>query len=413
MTTAVQRVIGWGVAAGAAFACAAAHAADLGPLSGAISETKPLFDSRLRYEGVDQDPMAADARAVTLRLRMGLQTGKAWDTALLVEGDLIWPLSSHYNSTTNGHSGYPVVPDPESYEFNRLQLMNTAIPATTLTLGRQRIVLDDHRFVGNVGWRQNEQTFDALRMVNSGIANVTVDVSYVRQANRIFGKESLQGRFEGDSVLANVSYQFPVGKLTGYGYRLRFDDIAGVPAAASDSTDTYGVRFAGDRPLDKFKLSYAIAYAMQEDAGGNPLSFDNDYYLAELTGFYRQYSVGIGQETLQGDGVKGFTTPLATMHKFQGWADKFLTTPANGIEDRYLNAGVTLKGIDVFDTVGALLSYHSFAAERISLDYGSEIDLQVQAKWQRFVGTVKYAKYRADDFLTDTRKFWMQLDYVW
>ena len=70
------------------------------------------------------------------------------------------PLKSDYNSTTNGKTTYPAVADPETYEINRLQLTNTRIPMTTVTLGRQRIVLDDQRFVGNVGWRQNEQTFD-------------------------------------------------------------------------------------------------------------------------------------------------------------------------------------------------------------------------------------------------------------
>ena len=123
-----------------------------------------ILDARLRYEHVDQQPFAQDADALTLRARLGFETGKAWNTSLLVEGEAVVPLDSHYNSTTNGHVQYPVVADPEGYELNRLQLTNTSIDATTLTIGRQRITLDDHRFVGNVGWRQNEQTFDALRV---------------------------------------------------------------------------------------------------------------------------------------------------------------------------------------------------------------------------------------------------------
>lgn len=406
------------MAAGLMLVCTAAHGEGLGPIRGAISEAKPIFDTRLRYEGVDQDPMANEAEALTLRTRLGFETGKAWETALLVEGELLWPLDSHYNSTTNGETQYPVVADPESYEINRLQLVNTLIPATTVTLGRQRIALDDHRFIGNVGWRQNEQTFDALRVVNKTVTNLTFDVSYVEQVNRIYGKESPQGRFEGESVFANVAYQLPIGKLTGYGYTLKFDRIAGAPVAVRDvglrdSSETYGMRFAGERPLSKIKVAYAAAYATQEEAGGNPLNFDNDYYLAELTGTYRQYSLGVGVEVLEGDGIKGFTTPLATMHKFQGWADKFLTTPPNGIDDRYVNAGVILKGVGPLDTLTAQASYHWYDAERITLDYGSEINLQVQAKWRRFLGTLKYADYRADRFLTDTNKFWVQLDYVW
>jgi len=387
--------------------------ADTNPVVGAIGETKPIIDTRLRFEDVDQDPMTNQAEALTLRARLGFETGKAWETSLLAEGEFVWPLDDSYNSTTNGNTTYPVVADPESYEFNRLQLTNTSLPQTTLVLGRQRIALDDHRFVGNVGWRQNEQTFDALRIVNKSVSNLIIDVTYLDQVNRVFGRDSPQGRYEGDSFLGNVSYQFPIGKLTGFGYWLQFDPIAGVPAAVRDSSETFGLRFAGERPLRKIKLAYAGSYAKQQQYGDNPLHFDNDYYLAELTGTYRQYSLGVGIESLEGNGVKGFTTPLATLHKFQGWADKFLTTPANGIEDRYVNIGFTLKGVGRLDTLAGQGSYHVFEAERTALDYGSEVDLQLQAKWQRFLGTLKYADYRADQFLTDTTKFWVQLEYIW
>ncbi len=397
----------------ALLASGAGNAADFGPIGGAIGETKPIIDTRLRYEGVDQDPMAEDADAVTFRARLGFETGKAWSTSLLAEGEFVWPWKTDYNSTINGKTQYPVVADPESYEFNRLQLTNTALPQTTITLGRQRINLDDQRFVGNVGWRQNEQTYDALRVVNKSVTNLTFDVTYANQVNRVFSKDSPQGRYEGDSFLGNVAYQFPVGKLTAFGYWLEFDPIPTVAAAAGDSSETYGLRFAGERQLSKLKLAYAASYATQQEYGDNPLDFDNDYYLLELTGTYRQYYVGLGLEVLEGNGAKGFTTPLATLHKFQGWADKFLTTPANGIDDRYINAGFTLKGVGPFDTVGGAASYHVYEAERISQDYGSEIDLQLQAKWKRFVGLLKYADYSADGLFTDTKKLWVQLEYVW
>jgi hypothetical protein len=398
--------------------CVAAQADGFGPLGGALGETKLILDTRLRAETVDQDPIVEEAEAITLRTRLGFETGKAWETALLVEGDFIWPLKSDYNSTINGNTAYPVVPDPESYELNRLQLTNTRLPQTTITLGRQRIALDDHRFVGNVGWRQNEQTFDALRVVNKTVPNLTVDATYFDQVNRVFSKDSPQGRYQGDSFLGNVAYQFSFGKLTAFGYWLEFDPITGAPAAVSntavrDSSVTAGLRFAGDRPLSKIKLGYIASYASQKEYGDNPLRFDNHYKLLELTATYRQYFVGAGIEVLEGDGVKGFTTPLATLHRFQGWADKFLVTPANGIDDRYVNAGFTLKGVGMLDTLAALASYHIYEAERVSLDYGAEINVQLQAKWRRFTGLVKYADYDADRLLTDTSKFWVELNYVW
>jgi hypothetical protein len=384
-----------------------------GALETAIRATKPILDTRLRFEGVDQEPMTSDAEAATLRARIGFETGKAWNTALLAEGELVWPLQSDYNSTTNGRTEYPVVADPESYEVNRLQLTNTSLPMTMLTAGRQRIVLDDHRFVGNVGWRQNEQTFDSVRAVNKSLRNTVLDVAYVSQVNRVFGKDSPQGRYEGDSVIANLSYQTPLGKITGFGYWLDFEPIADIPAAVRDASETFGVRFAGERPFGAFKLAYIASYATQTEYADNPLRFDLDYRYAELTGHLGAYSLGVGVELLEGDGVKGFTTPLATLHRFQGWADKFLTTPVDGVDDRYVNAGLSFNKVGPLDAVSALASYHVYEAQRGALDYGSEIDAQLQARWGRYTALLKYADYRADRLFTDTTKLWVQVEYVW
>ncbi len=210
--------------------------------------------------------------------------------------------------------------DPESYELNRLQLANTSIPGTTVTLGRQRVMLDDERFVSRVGWRQNEQTFDALHVVNTSLSKLTIDVTYIDQVNRVLGKESALGRYHGDSYLANLGYKTPLGTLTGFGYWLAFDE------APRDSSQTVGVRFAGERVVKTVKLAYLASYARQEEYENNPLHYQDDFYVVELTGTLREVSVGAGLEVLEGDGVKGFTTPLATVHKFCGWADKFTTT---------------------------------------------------------------------------------------
>jgi hypothetical protein len=395
-------------------AVACAHGASAEDhLRTAMAATKPIVDVRMRYENVDQDPLAEEAEASTLRIRAGFETGKWLQTSLLVEGEGVTPLRDDFNDTTNGKTQYPVVADRENYEVNRLQLTNTALPQTTITLGRQRILLDDHRFVGNVGWRQNEQTYDALRIVSKSVKNLTVDATYLNQVNRVFGKKSPQGRYKGDSYLANVSYQFPIGKLTSFGYFIDIDPIAAVPAAVRDSSKTYGVRFTGDQPVGNAKLGWVLSYAKQEDYASNPISFDEDYWLAELTGTFAHYSLGVGYEVLGGDGMKGFTTPLATLHKFQGWVDKFLATPANGIEDAYVNIGAAFKAVGPFDLLSVLLSYHSYEAEHISADYGTELNAQIVAKIKRFTATLKFGDYDADDLFTDTSKYWFQLEYAW
>lgn len=398
-------------------------AADFGAIGGALSESKPIFDARLRYEDVDQTLMTEEADAETARVRLGFESGKAWNTSLLAEGEVVAHLSGHYRDDTARarNVNYPMVPDPESEEINRLQLVNTSLPGTTVTLGRQRILLDDQRFIGNVGWRQNEQTFDALRVVNKPLTALTLDVTYMNQVNRIFGRESPQGRYHGDGVLANAAYNFSFGKLTGFGYWLDFDPITYLPVALNPtrvSTETVGVRFAGERPLNKLKVAYAATYATQSDYGSNPLNIDLGYYSAEVTATYRQYGLTVGQEVMEGNGVVGFSTPLATMHRFHGWADKFLTTPANGIDDKYVGIGYTAKGVAMLDTLSASLVYRDFESERLAFDLGTEVDLQLQAKYKRFVGLLKYAKYDAHEGKTpaayqDTTKFWVQLEYVW
>jgi hypothetical protein len=396
---------------------APAMADEPGPLTAAFSAIKPIFDARLRTEDVDQEGIANDANAITLRMRLGFETGKAWNTSLLVEGEAVVPFENEYrpDPLVAKKVTYPVVADPENYEVNRFQLVNTSIPGTTLTLGRQRILIDDQRFVGNVGWRQNEQTFDALRIVNKSVKNLVLDATYLNRVNRVFGHDSPQGTYKGDSALLNVGYQTRLGKLTGFGYLLQFDNIVGVPAAVRDSTSTYGLRFAGDQQAGKFKLGYLASWATQSDAGDNPLSFDLDYETAELSATYQQFGLALGIEILEGNGVKGFTTPLATLHKFQGWTDKFLTTPPNGIEDSYVNATVNLKAVGGLETLGLVLGYHDYEAQRISADYGSEVNVSLAAKLKKLNVMLKYADYHEGVLASarDTEKYWLQAEFVW
>jgi hypothetical protein len=391
--------------------------ADGAGLKAALSETKPIIDMRLRTENVDQDGLAEDAHATTLRARLGFETGKAWNTTLLVEGEGVIPLQSDYrpDPTVPTMTTYPVVPDPEDYAINRFQLTNTSLPGTTLTLGRQRIALDDQRFVGPVGWRQNEQTFDGFRVVNKSVKNLVLDATYFNRVNRLFGHDSPQGHYEGDSALLNAGYQTKIGKITAFGYLLDFENIVGVPAAVRDSTSTYGLRFAGDKTVGKIKLAYVASYATQTDYADNPLEFDLDYRTEELSATFRQFTLGVGEEVFEGNGVKGFTTPLATLHKFQGWADKFLATPPNGIEDRYVNLGAAFKAVGAFETLGVVVTYHDYGAERIDADYGNEIDVSLNAKIKRVTAMLKFADYEqgALPAARDTQKLWAQVEFVW
>jgi len=384
------------------------HAADEpGSVAEALHATKPIIDLRLRSEQVEQDGFAEEATALTLRARIGFQTGEARHWALLAEAEGVWALESDYNSTVNGKTQFPVVADPESDEINRLAVINSSLPGTTLTLGRQLILHDNQRFVSPADWRQNEQTFDAVRIVNDSVRDLTIDLAYVNQVNRTLGKESPLGRYTGDSYLGNVAWQSSLGRITGFGYLVEFDQAPG------DSTSTLGLRYSGEKKLSAVTLAGFATWATQEDRGNNPIDFSDDYVAAELSATRGAWSAGAGIEVLEGDGVKGFVTPLATLHKFQGWADKFTTTPVDGVDDRYLSLTYTRKPLGGLDSLSTTAVWHRFESERNATEYGSEIDLVLQARWRRCAGLLKYADYAADGFATDTRKLWLQFEFVY
>eukprot|EP01042_Synura_sphagnicola_P005999 gene5999-7650_t len=159
-----------------------AHAEDT--VAEALAASKPILESSLRSENVSQFGIANKATALTWRNRIGFQSGDFHNFKLLVEFENVSALDSHYNSTLNGNITYPTVLDPTVTELNRAQLVWTPDGATTVTAGRQRIILDDARFIGNVGWRQDEQTMDGLRL-DTTRGRVKLTAAYIPRINRV------------------------------------------------------------------------------------------------------------------------------------------------------------------------------------------------------------------------------------
>ncbi len=377
---------------------------------------KPLIDARLRYESVDQVPFARDADAVTARVRAGFEA-KSGAFALLVEGEGTLAISERYNSGVNGKTTFPIVPDPENIELNRAQLQFTGLPRTVVTVGRQRINLDDQRFVGSVGWRQNEQTFDAARIEWSGVKNVKADVTYVWSNRTIWGVDGFGARQQavsGDNIFANLAWKHKFGTLTGFAYLVDQDEAA--ISGFRMSSQSFGVRYAGAYPLSKAaKLTVAASYARQSDYHRNPNDYSAEYWLGELGVETKGFKLLGGYEVLGADGgaaLTSFQTPLATLHKFNGWADKFLITPPNGLRDAYATAGYTFPKAGPFTALGLTATWHDYRSDRASQDYGSEINLQIAARLKRFGVAIKYADYDADTFATDTSKFWAQVEWA-
>lgn len=380
---------------------------------------KPLAEARLRYETVDQDGVTREAHALTARVRGGLSaTAGRW--SVLAEGQGTLALVGRYNDGLNGPANRPIVSDPEDIALYRAQVQYRS-PKLVLTGGRQKIQLDDERFIGPVGFRQNGQSFDAARIEATPLKGVKADVSYIWSVRTIWGFQGRGARQQaigGDTVLANLSYATPIGALTGFAYLVDQDEAA--VQGYRLSSQTYGGRLAGSRPLGgNVKLSYQASYARQSDYHRNPNAYRADYWLADGALDVGPARLNIGYEVLgagkgrsAGATLASLQTPLATLFKFNGWADKFLTTPANGLQDLYGGGGYGWKKVGPFDAIALQATYHRFRSDRASLAYGNEIDLLATAKLGRYAFSARYADYDAKRFATDTRKIWLTAEWM-
>ncbi len=377
-------------------------------LDEALEDGKFNLDVRLRYENVSHDAFVEDASAATVRIRYGYSTDEFNGFKAFIEGDFTRGLDpDDFNSTINGKGSFPVVADPDSTRLNRLTLSYSGLADTSVTVGRQRIKLDNDRFIGNVGFRQNEQTFDALRVENTSFGNLKFDYTYLWQVNRIFGSQSLAGEWDADTHLLNTSYDINgFGKITGYGYLI---DVANMGL----SNKTFGIRFKGARKAsENVTLTYAAEYAVQKEYAGNMASFDLDYFLVEGGAKFHGFTTRVGFEQLEGNGARGFVTPLATLHAFQGFTDNFLATPASGITDLQAYADYVIKDVGAIKKVKIASWFHDFDADIGNEDLGEEIDFLVAVKpWKRAALSAKYAQFFGADLRPDVSKFWLTFEY--
>lgn len=379
-------------------------------LNSAITSGKAAISGRYRYEHVDQDNALKNANASTLRFRLNYRTGqwKGWSAFTEFE-HIFHVLIDDFNSgagTSPNRDEYSVVADPKGPDLNQLYFDLDPNDNWKYRFGRQRINLDNQRFVGGVGWRQNEQTFDAATINAKAIAKTALSYTYLNRVRRIFGQSVPAGKERLDGHLLNakisVSDSFSV---TPYLYHLDYAD------AVANSSTTLGARAVGSHPFGSGKLNWLAELARQSDAGDNPTSYDADYvHLNAAYAAGNGMTIGIGYELLGADSGAGtaFSTPLATLHAFNGWADQFLSTPAAGLEDFY----VTFKAkVAKWNLTGV---YHDFSSDTGGFDYGDELDASAAYKINdRYGLLLKAAFFSADSSspLTnvDTNKFWVML----
>ncbi len=370
----------------------------------------PIADMRLRYEHVEQASQARDANALTMRLRAGADL-RAGDFSLLVEGESTLAIVQDYNAfafvAPKQNRPYPVVADPENIELNRAQIAWQR-DGYNITLGRQRINLDDQRWVGAVGWRQNEQTFDALRGT-ARLGPLSLDASYAISQRTMFGIDAgPRQAYDGHFIFAAAGLAAGPVNIKGFAYLLDYDWVV----MQASSTQTYGALATGSVPFGTdMKLSFKASYARQSDWKANARNFSADYHALEATVSGRGVAITGGYELLGSDKGTAVSTPMATLHKFNGWADIFSNTPANGLRDLYAGASYTFPATTPVRGLNASVTWHDFRSDSGGVHYGSEWDASLGFRLGPVTLLAKYADYNAKGFAADTRKFWLQAEY--
>lgn len=350
-----------------------------------LKEGDVIADFRLRYETNDTEGGADAATALTLRSRLGYETPSMAGVKVMAELEDVRAVIDEYAPED---TDYDTVADPANTEINRFQL-SYAKDNFAAVIGRQRIILDNARFIGNVGWRQNEQTYDAA-LFSYKTDDVTLAYAYIDQVNGILFNDTDVTAHALNAAFTGLS----AGKLVTYAYLAEMDDV-------DYTLNTYGASFAGKTAAGDTTITYRAELATQtQDNGG--VENDAMYYALEAGAVISGVTLAVGNETLgSDDGAFGFSTPFATKHAFNGWADKFLGTPADGLSDTYVKAVGVVSGVKLLGV------YHTYSAVEGSDDKGSEINLLAAKKIDKnFSVGLKYAGYTAGDSGADTDKLW-------
>jgi hypothetical protein len=363
------------------------------------------WDARVRHEQVDNDAFVRDANADTLRLRLGLRAQFGNGFSGYLEGAGVAAANEHYNSGANGNTQHPAITDPHGTELNQAYLawQDSAFGAI---VGRQRLLIDNQRWVGNSGWRQHEQTFDAVALQWAPAADWTVRYAWLDKVHRVAGRDALNPLTRErrlDTHLLNAAFMHGQQQWSGYAYLHEDRDVAIASSA------TYGARWTGKPAPDGF--GWTLEAARQVDYANNPQHFAHSYWLAEPSWTQWGLTGKLGWEHLGGNGQHALQTPLATLHAFNGWDDEFTVTPNGGLEDRYAALDGAFGSAGVAAKLGWTVAFHDYRADRGGR-YGNEWDASLGYPFAAtLAGLVKVAHYHADGFGRDDTKLWLQLEW--
>ena len=425
-----------------------------------VKEGKNLTSFRLRYEKVSQDGNAPttpaapfkDANALTLRSLIGWQTAPYQNFSFGAQLIDVSKLNDNFSDSTSGtlinaasnqpdKLQYAKVVDPDYTGVNQLFVDWTGIKNTKFRLGRQNINLDNVRFIGDIGFRQVMQVLDGASVLNKSTPDTEVYLAHFEAVRQINTKLRTKGALE----VANIRYRITGTEfLVGYGYLSSFEDLGSGNAwfgagslnnpgklnvNADQGNKTFGLRLDGIHAFNpNFRALYTAEYAKQTDYSGGDSRIDADYYKIGGGLGFENFNIRVDQELLgSNDNKYAFQTPFGTNHLFQGWVDKFLATPKEGIRDTFVTA--TYR----YDDFTFFADYHVFNSDKDFFKvtggkgdkYGTEWNVAATYNYSKnIMAKIEYGKYSESDQyqptatvtqanrIRDTDKLWLTAMYT-
>ena len=401
-----------------------------GKIPGILANGKLNLNVRLRYEQADEDGIGAitqNSYAPTVRTRFGYTSAPLYGFQGMLEGVNVSVLGPEHNynaAGSNNQGARPVVADPPLTRLDQAWLGYGYTNWISARVGEQQINLDNQRFVGDSGWRQNMQTFNAASLGSEPLEKLNLYYAYIWDVHRVYGNvgglPAANTDYDSNSHLLNLSYAgWKYGRFAVYTYLLNLKNAAG----HANSCATYGGYFAGNTAWgDKMAVDYRAEFAWQTDYADSPLRYGTEYFNLEAGLNLKPFAWGAGYEDLgssantgAGGGRAAFDTPLQTVHPFNGWANVFQTVPADGLRDLYGYAQVTLPA-----QIPVRFVYHKFDADYGGGNYGQEFDvLASKAFGKHWIATLEYACYDGQDAAAPSlavpnvnlQRFWAQVEF--
>ncbi len=439
-----------------------------------IKQGKPMTSFRLRYEEVNQDGLQPttsstptknleDAEGLTLRSLIGWQSAPFHNFSFAGQIINVSKFKDDFNDSTNGtlvnavsnqpnKIGYAKIVDPDDTDINQVFVDWTGIKNTRVRLGRQQINLDNVRFVGDIGFRQVMQVFDGLTVLNKSIPDTEIYAGHIERVKQI----TTELRGDGALEIVNAKYRIsPTESLVGYGYFSGFSDLGlgrawfgnaagagGVAAGKNGNINqnvdqgnkVLGARLDGVHKIDdNWKALYTAEYAKQTDYNGGDSRIDAHYYKVGGGAAYGNFTLRADQELLSSNNsTYAFQTPFGTNHLFQGWADKFLATPLEGIQDTFVTATYKYEDFLFYADYHLIKSDDNFnkvgggTGDKFGKEWNAAVTYNVN---KNIMAKIEYANFTEDDHyallpatgntvtgnrgrIRDTDKLWLTAMYT-